>query len=685
MPQVNVLPIEPMKSLDSKGGKSDALSADSESGRRFGNEFERQLAAEESGKNNTSNQELYKKSVEAQEKSNVKSEHAKTEQGKEKGLASTNEAVNKPEHHSQKTDEAGSEEKSIDTVLDDPSSQIAENIEEPADKSLEFLSFLSASSKLIPEDNKVKNTQASNEESPLTVEDSESIDKLSELSKSVDKSGLKTPIDDVTLAKVALDKFNADPKNNTEKVNSEKSKAENASANNAFTTSDNNVVSDGKAKQLFADDKAKPEIKGELSKVHESIRNELKQLINNQNASVELSPEKIREAEAVVDKLLLKAGADVSLTQMKELLAKESLTKTNPLLNQLIQENDAENLINNKDAPFISKEGDNSLKGNSKVLSDKEKQAQEGLNITALNSNKASKETSALNDENVILASKPPMQDLGIAKTLSQEEKPASAATLIRATATQVGSENASLASSDKNASDSGKKSEDQDVDALISQEMEGLDSLKPKEEKLFGQNAQQAAPIARVDSHTSSATQVINESTRSEQSLDSLLNMIQSDTTIQTPKVLTPQQSEVISIYRKDFSNAVKEKVMVMINQKIQQVDIQLDPPEMGNIQVRVNLQNEQAVVTFNVQNQQAKEALEQNMGKLKDMLAQTGVDVGDANVNQQSNSQGDNLGNDGSSQSNGSQLEQSEDLMAGAQQLNVLKASSTGVDYYA
>ena len=94
----------------------------------------------------------------------------------------------------------------------------------------------------------------------------------------------------------------------------------------------------------------------------------------------------------------------------------------------------------------------------------------------------------------------------------------------------------------------------------------------------------------------------------------------------------------ETISIFRKDFADSIKDKVMLMISQKLQQFDITLDPPELGNMQVRVNLQGEQASVNFVVQNQQAKEAFEQNMHKLKEMLAEQGVDVGDANVEQQS-----------------------------------------------
>ena len=152
------------------------------------------------------------------------------------------------------------------------------------------------------------------------------------------------------------------------------------------------------------------------------------------------------------------------------------------------------------------------------------------------------------------------------------------------------------------------------------------------------------------------------------------------------TQKNTVIQQAETISIMRKDFTDAVKDKVMVMINQKIQQIDIQLDPPELGSMQVRINMQNEQAVVSFVVQNQQAKEALEQNMDKLRHMMANTGVDVGEANVKQDSNQSAmqERSGHDANGSPGATEEGVTDDSING-EHTKVIKASSTGIDYYA
>ena len=109
------------------------------------------------------------------------------------------------------------------------------------------------------------------------------------------------------------------------------------------------------------------------------------------------------------------------------------------------------------------------------------------------------------------------------------------------------------------------------------------------------------------------------------------------------------------------------------------------MDPQELGNVNVKINLQNEQAVVSFIVQNQQAKEAFDQNLGRLKDMLAESGVDVGDANVEQQSKQNDDETLSDGHQSGKGDAAGNELSELSDTQTLNLVKGSSTGVDYYA
>jgi flagellar hook-length control protein FliK len=173
------------------------------------------------------------------------------------------------------------------------------------------------------------------------------------------------------------------------------------------------------------------------------------------------------------------------------------------------------------------------------------------------------------------------------------------------------------------------------------------------------------------------------------EHQVSEVLNHNVASDTVQIQKNNVQLQQETISIFRKDFADAVKDKVMLTINQKLQQFDITLDPPEFGNMQVRVNLQGEQASVNFVVQNQQAKDALEQNMHKLRDMLSEQGVDVGDANVEQQDQQQNSNEQSLGENNGNGSHLSndatKEEGNVEHTLSAQLFDSSATGVDYYA
>ena len=208
--------------------------------------------------------------------------------------------------------------------------------------------------------------------------------------------------------------------------------------------------------------------------------------------------------------------------------------------------------------------------------------------------------------------------------------------------------------------------------------------SLKP-EQQAHRSSAFQATLDAASQANERSIQQA-RTSTEQQIYLDEVANQVTQDN-VQVQKKQAAQLTETINIYRKDFSAQLKDKVMVMVSQKLQQVDIQLDPPELGNVQVRVNLQNEQAAVSFVVQNQQAKEALEQNINRLKDMLAGSGVDVGDANIEQRDQQSQEQLAQGGSGTGRGAEHQEQDhgQVAEHDQQSYMVKGSAVGVDYYA
>jgi len=188
---------------------------------------------------------------------------------------------------------------------------------------------------------------------------------------------------------------------------------------------------------------------------------------------------------------------------------------------------------------------------------------------------------------------------------------------------------------------------------------------------------------LADITSKASQASQHL-----ADQQANDLFNPRASSEISQSQKTNTQLHNETISIFRKDFADAVKDKVMLVISQKLQQFDITLDPPELGNIHVKVNLQGEQASVNFVVNNQQAKDAFEQNMHKLKELLAEQGVDVGDTNVeqqSQQSNNQAENEEIDTDNNRQSMKITSDADDIIEHDLSESMISSSSAVDYYA
>lgn len=95
------------------------------------------------------------------------------------------------------------------------------------------------------------------------------------------------------------------------------------------------------------------------------------------------------------------------------------------------------------------------------------------------------------------------------------------------------------------------------------------------------------------------------------------------------------------INILRPEGQQQLAEKVRFMVSQNNMQADIRLDPPDLGSVKVRVNLSGESASVNFVVQSQQAREALEHAAPRLKELLEEQGIELGQSSVEQDNQSE--------------------------------------------
>lgn len=95
------------------------------------------------------------------------------------------------------------------------------------------------------------------------------------------------------------------------------------------------------------------------------------------------------------------------------------------------------------------------------------------------------------------------------------------------------------------------------------------------------------------------------------------------------------------LDLQSKQAAAMIGERVMMMISQGKQEVQIRLDPAELGSMFIKVQIQQEQVQLSIQTQMGLSKELIEQNMPRLREQLAQQGIQLGETNVQQQSQQQ--------------------------------------------
>lgn len=95
------------------------------------------------------------------------------------------------------------------------------------------------------------------------------------------------------------------------------------------------------------------------------------------------------------------------------------------------------------------------------------------------------------------------------------------------------------------------------------------------------------------------------------------------------------PMNNAPVAFGRPGFAEQMAEKIMLMTTQKVQSAEIRLDPKELGAVDVKIRVHQDQATVVFSSPNAQVRDALESSIPRLREMFAESGVGLGSVNVN--------------------------------------------------
>ncbi|WP_429234864.1 flagellar hook-length control protein FliK [Aeromonas salmonicida] len=224
--------------------------------------------------------------------------------------------------------------------------------------------------------------------------------------------------------------------------------------------------------------------------------------------------------------------------------------------------------------------------------------------------------------------------------------------------------------------------------------QMEASDSPKTKADVKLDVK-QKVAELGRNSAlGTESTTQDNNHSQQVQQNSQPQAVNNDSKPTTDISARRDPQHLAHLKLASPETPAQLHQKVNLMLTDKLQQAEIQLDPLGLGKMKIQIQMGSDnQANVHFVVQHGQTREMLEQAMPRLRDMLAGQGIQLGQTLVQQQpqQQSQGQSaFSGQGQSGQHGSgsfsETGQTEaEVTAAGSRLSMESTNDAGIDFYA
>jgi len=120
-----------------------------------------------------------------------------------------------------------------------------------------------------------------------------------------------------------------------------------------------------------------------------------------------------------------------------------------------------------------------------------------------------------------------------------------------------------------------------------------------------------------------------------------STANTITANDLDKRPTDQLPQQLQMTTpVNQKQWGSELSKRITMLINNGQQQVaELRLNPAHLGPLSVRLQLDEDQANISFVTNHQAVKEAIELSLPKLKEQLQQQGLDLGNVDVGKQDN----------------------------------------------
>lgn len=167
----------------------------------------------------------------------------------------------------------------------------------------------------------------------------------------------------------------------------------------------------------------------------------------------------------------------------------------------------------------------------------------------------------------------------------------------------------------------------------LIARLVEKLDLDKNKGEALFQNRMTVDKALVASEFTETNLTRVTTES--ADRNL--LLNSVNSTERANNSNSPLQQMKMTTPVSNPEWGAEFGKRIQMLMKNNIQHAEIRMDPPEMGRIHIRINMSQDQANISFTALHANVREAIENNMSRLRDMLGETGLQLGEADVSSQ------------------------------------------------
>jgi flagellar hook-length control protein FliK len=102
----------------------------------------------------------------------------------------------------------------------------------------------------------------------------------------------------------------------------------------------------------------------------------------------------------------------------------------------------------------------------------------------------------------------------------------------------------------------------------------------------------------------------------------------------------LPPVQIQ-LPIDHQNWNDELGNRIVWMVKQDVQSAQIRINPPQLGPIEVRVSMSNDQISIAFSSHHAAVRDTLEAAIPRLREMFGESGMSLADASVSQQAFSQ--------------------------------------------